>query len=170
MVAHRDRPRSLPGAILPCSKHRSPGFKHGTPSQEVPDSPSVCASLAGFRIPAYSQSPDTQIRTPPREQRGSSYPRLLAGRWSALWRSRSYPRAGASALVAFLSRGAFKQACAPDDKKATRHLSGGLRGGDSRIRTGDPMLAKHVLYQLSYTPENEKSRSGVRLSSRDWQS
>ena len=25
------------------------------------------------------------------------------------------------------------------------------RGG-SRIRTGDPMLAKHVLYQLSYTP------------------
>ena len=24
--------------------------------------------------------------------------------------------------------------------------------GDSRIRTGDPMLAKHVLYQLSYTP------------------
>ncbi len=42
--------------------------------------------------------------------------------------------------------------------------------GDSRIRTGDPMLAKHVLYQLSYTPENEKSRSGVRLSSRDWQS
>ena len=25
-------------------------------------------------------------------------------------------------------------------------------GGGSRIRTGDPMLAKHVLYQLSYTP------------------
>ena len=25
--------------------------------------------------------------------------------------------------------------------------------GGSRIRTGDPMLAKHVLYQLSYTPE-----------------
>ena len=24
--------------------------------------------------------------------------------------------------------------------------------GGSRIRTGDPMLAKHVLYQLSYTP------------------
>ena len=43
-------------------------------------------------------------------------------------------------------------------------------GGDSRIRTGDPMLAKHVLYQLSYTPGNEKSRSGIRLSSRDWQS
>ena len=27
-----------------------------------------------------------------------------------------------------------------------------LLGGGSRIRTGDPMLAKHVLYQLSYTP------------------
>ena len=26
--------------------------------------------------------------------------------------------------------------------------------GGSRIRTGDPMLAKHVLYQLSYTPLN----------------
>ena len=24
--------------------------------------------------------------------------------------------------------------------------------GDSRIRTGDPLLAKQVLYQLSYTP------------------
>ena len=32
-------------------------------------------------------------------------------------------------------------------------------GGGSRIRTGDPMLAKHVLYQLSYTP-----------SGRPWQS
>ena len=28
--------------------------------------------------------------------------------------------------------------------------------GDSRIRTGDPMLAKHVLYQLSYTPGIQK--------------
>ena len=28
--------------------------------------------------------------------------------------------------------------------------------GDSRIRTGDPMLAKHVLYQLSYTPKRKK--------------
>ena len=27
-----------------------------------------------------------------------------------------------------------------------------LLGGDSRIRTGDPMLAKHMLYQLSYIP------------------
>ena len=25
--------------------------------------------------------------------------------------------------------------------------------GDSRIRTGDPLLAKQVLYQLSYTPK-----------------
>ena len=28
--------------------------------------------------------------------------------------------------------------------------------GGSRIRTGDPMLAKHVLYQLSYTPKRKK--------------
>jgi hypothetical protein len=26
-------------------------------------------------------------------------------------------------------------------------------GGGERVRTDDPMLAKHVLYQLSYTPE-----------------
>ena len=32
-----------------------------------------------------------------------------------------------------------------------RSVDGYFRG-DSRIRTGDPMLAKHVLYQLSYTP------------------
>ena len=32
-----------------------------------------------------------------------------------------------------------------------------LKCGDQEIRTPDPMLAKHVLYQLSYTPENEKS-------------
>ena len=31
-----------------------------------------------------------------------------------------------------------------------------LLGGGSRIRTGDPMLAKHVLYQLSYTPGKKK--------------
>jgi hypothetical protein len=26
--------------------------------------------------------------------------------------------------------------------------------GDNRIRTGDPLLAKQVLYQLSYVPRN----------------
>ena len=31
--------------------------------------------------------------------------------------------------------------------------------GGSRIRTGDPMLAKHVLYQLSYTPGKGKSET-----------
>ena len=36
---------------------------------------------------------------------------------------------------------------------AACHLtSGALSGGDSQIRTGDPLLAKQVLYQLSYTP------------------
>ncbi len=33
-----------------------------------------------------------------------------------------------------------------------------MSGGGSRIRTGDFMLAKHALYQLSYTPENKKKR------------
>ena len=28
-----------------------------------------------------------------------------------------------------------------------------LRCGDKEIRTPDPLLAKQVLYQLSYTPE-----------------
>ena len=32
------------------------------------------------------------------------------------------------------------------------------------------MLAKHVLYQLSYTPGYKKSRAGVRLFGRPWQS
>ena len=33
-------------------------------------------------------------------------------------------------------------------------------GGGKRIRTADPLLAKQVLYQLSYTPESVK-RDGV---------
>ena len=36
------------------------------------------------------------------------------------------------------------------DKRPRR--SEAFLSGGSRIRTGDPMLAKHVLYQLSYTP------------------
>ena len=35
-------------------------------------------------------------------------------------------------------------------------MSTAVFSGGSRIRTGDPMLAKHVLYQLSYTPGKEK--------------
>ena len=34
-------------------------------------------------------------------------------------------------------------------EKTSRHLR---RSGVSRIRTGDPLLAKQVLYQLSYNP------------------
>ena len=41
------------------------------------------------------------------------------------------------------------------EKRSPRLAMTFLSGG-SRIRTGDPMLAKHVLYQLSYTPEEEK--------------
>jgi hypothetical protein len=29
-----------------------------------------------------------------------------------------------------------------------------MPGGANRIRTGDPMHAMHVLYQLSYSPKN----------------
>ena len=32
-----------------------------------------------------------------------------------------------------------------------------LYGGDSRIRTGDMLLAKQPLYQLSYIPETAKA-------------
>ena len=31
-------------------------------------------------------------------------------------------------------------------------LRSNLLGGGNRVRTGDPLLAKQVLYQLSYTP------------------
>jgi hypothetical protein len=33
--------------------------------------------------------------------------------------------------------------------------------GDNRIRTGDPLLAKQVLYQLSYVPRNSGQCSVV---------
>jgi hypothetical protein len=33
--------------------------------------------------------------------------------------------------------------------------------GDNRIRTGDPLLAKQVLYQLSYVPRNSGQFSVV---------
>ena len=38
-------------------------------------------------------------------------------------------------------------------KKGHRRQSMTFFCGDSRIRTGDPLLAKQVLYQLSYTPK-----------------
>ena len=42
----------------------------------------------------------------------------------------------------------------PSVNKNNRQRSGGCLGfsGASRIRTGDPLLAKQVLYQLSYNP------------------
>ena len=36
--------------------------------------------------------------------------------------------------------------------KTVRLLRPGSAGGGSRIRTGDILLAKQTLYQLSYTP------------------
>ena len=38
-----------------------------------------------------------------------------------------------------------------------------LNGGGKRVRTADPLLAKQVLYQLSYTPINRLL--GLRLAS-----
>ena len=57
-------------------------------------------------------------------------------------------------------------------RKSCNKLITSLACGGSRIRTGDPMLAKHVLYQLSYTPIllKEKCRSGGRHFGRPWQS
>ena len=51
---------------------------------------------------------------------------------------------------------------ATSTKKRPRRSEAFLSGG-SRIRTGDPMLAKHVLYQLSYTPLRKKAGLVVRL-------
>ena len=50
----------------------------------------------------------------------------------------------------------------------TNRLAAFVCGG-RRIRTGDPMLAKHVLYQLSYTP-GKKAGTMAGFSSRPWQS
>ena len=51
----------------------------------------------------------------------------------------------------------------PNTKKAPHYRATPFvsTGGGSRIRTGDPMLAKHVLYQLSYTPVNKFGDAGV---------
>ena len=42
--------------------------------------------------------------------------------------------------------------CGFDYEKSHR-ISDGFWSGDKEIRTLDPLLAKQVLYQLSYTPE-----------------
>ena len=47
------------------------------------------------------------------------------------------------------------EACFQMTIEKNRHESDGylLNGGDERIRTADPLLAKQVLSQLSYTPK-----------------
>ena len=43
------------------------------------------------------------------------------------------------------------------------------RGGDKRTRTVDPLLAKQVLYQLSYTPErrlSQKTKKAFKIKQR----
>ena len=49
----------------------------------------------------------------------------------------------------------------------------GLNGGNNRARTCDPMLVRHVLYQLSYAPRHSlqfgaKSVSLLRFSKIEW--
>ena len=44
------------------------------------------------------------------------------------------------------------QACALTCWAISPYLTAKAVGGDKRIRTADPLLAKQVLYQLSYTP------------------
>jgi hypothetical protein len=49
---------------------------------------------------------------------------------------------------------------------STHHSSTNLEitwPGDNRIRTGDPLLAKQVLYQLSYVPGDSRPFSEQRL-------
>ena len=41
-------------------------------------------------------------------------------------------------------------------------LHGLRRGGDGRIRTGDPLLARQVLFQLSYTPTSSGEAGGLK--------
>ena len=55
----------------------------------------------------------------------------------------------------------FRASSTPPVNKNNRQKSGGCLGfsGASRIRTGDPLLAKQVLYQLSYTPLVEERRA-----------
>ena len=55
-------------------------------------------------------------------------------------------------------------------KNRSRITSVAVFCGGSRIRTGDPMLAKHVLYQLSYTPGKKKAALVGGSSGRPWQS
>ena len=62
--------------------------------------------------------------------------------------------AGRCAPLVFLCAIVIQASLAADDTQKN-HQTNVWRSfvcGGSRIRTGDPMLAKHVLYQLSYTP------------------
>ena len=43
------------------------------------------------------------------------------------------------------------------------HPADPVPSGADRDRTGDPLLAKQVLSQLSYSPENEMDRSQRRM-------
>ena len=61
--------------------------------------------------------------------------------------------------------------CGPDLKSDSstslfsKILESDLNGGDKRIRTADPLLAKQVLSQLSYTPKSCSPFWGPRDSS-----
>jgi hypothetical protein len=54
--------------------------------------------------------------------------------------------------------------CKPEPRRAVSAAWGGMVGGADRDRTGDPLLAKQVLSQLSYSPTNQLSALSRQLS------
>ena len=64
--------------------------------------------------------------------------------------------AGVSVAPAQKGGSSTKKAVLVDGGRQETERGEGAGRGGSRIRTGDPMLAKHVLYQLSYTPKRKK--------------
>ena len=61
--------------------------------------------------------------------------------------------------IIWTRNGPFSTNTTPDGTKKVRQISVGPLGGDKEIRTLDPLLAKQVLYQLSYTPNIFKFQS-----------
>lgn len=55
-------------------------------------------------------------------------------------------------LCRFATFGGLRFANPPYDECALTHSSNIYLGGAGRSRTGDPLRAKQVLYQLSYSP------------------
>src|SRR5690606_40997001 len=70
-------------------------------------------------------------------------------------------RCGAPAAVPSLAQAEAGWGCRVD----VAGVFGCLKGAASRTRTGDPLLAKQVLYQLSYRPSADLTKGTVCASS-----